>query len=182
MFRRRADAKFQIKVRYGFGAFDRNGVIVKRRNRFDLPGVVIIIPGCHNMFRAHECQGIQIVPGGNRHPVRPPGIWIELKIHGLFIRGIGPVGGKLGNNTPRDRMDINQSELVVQNCASKRAVGIRSHHPEGHGKIHDGLPDHPAFFSIVRGKHRICIIGEPQDIVRQFLIHQGHKACIGRRF
>ncbi len=88
------------------------------------------------------------------------------------------MGGKLGDNAPGDRMKADQRELVVQNCTSERAVGIGAHHPEGHGEIHDRSPEHAPFLSLVRGKYRICVIGEPLDIIRQCLIRQWRKPLL----
>ena len=74
------------------------------------------------MLGAHEFKGVDVIPGRHGPFVGPPGLPVQLEIHGLFIIAESPVGGKLGNNTPGVGMDIDQGQMVVQDGTPEGTV------------------------------------------------------------
>ncbi len=164
---RRGDAQFQVKIGHRLGAHHRQGMVVVDDDPVDLLGVVVVVPGRDDLLRPHEREGENEVVGRDRHPVRPPGLGIQLEIHGLLVRIEGPVGRQFRDDVERVGMEPDEAQLVAQDRAPEAAVGIGPHGPEGEGKAHESGVKGSAAPRLGRGEDWIVRVGEPLDVLRQ---------------
>ena len=97
-------------------------MIVINDDPVDFFGVVVVVPGSHNLFGAHELQSIGKVMGRHRFPVGPARQRIQLKIHGLLIFAVSPVRCQLRQDVHGIGMQSNQGKLIPENSASEGRV------------------------------------------------------------